>query len=94
VIAATDPNRVSWISGSINVPGGPQTLDEGGVLIDNNVRHILLSHFSLGADSLVGNTRMRRNKSQLLAPEVEDGSRILSGCWSLMASLQRHSHLD
>lgn len=37
VIASTDPNRVSWISGSINVAGGPQSPGEGGVLIDNNV---------------------------------------------------------
>jgi hypothetical protein len=25
-----------WASGSINVPGGPQNLDQGGVMIDNN----------------------------------------------------------
>ena len=25
-----------WISGSINVPGGPQQLGQGGVTIDNN----------------------------------------------------------
>jgi phospholipase C len=25
-----------WGSGSINVPGGPQTLDQGGVTVDNN----------------------------------------------------------
>lgn len=25
-----------WASGSVNVPGGPQTLDQGGVTIDNN----------------------------------------------------------
>lgn len=30
VIASTTPNRVSWASGSINVPGGPQTPDQGG----------------------------------------------------------------
>lgn len=36
VIASTSPNRVSWISGSINVPGGPQTSDEGGVYLDNS----------------------------------------------------------
>jgi phospholipase C len=27
---------VTWVSGSINVPGSPQTADEGGVYIDNN----------------------------------------------------------
>ena len=37
VIASTNPNRVSWISGSINAPGSPQSPDEGGVTIDNNV---------------------------------------------------------
>ena len=36
VIASTNPNRVTWASGSINVPGGPQTPDQGGVTIDNN----------------------------------------------------------
>jgi phospholipase C len=36
VIAATNPNRVTWISGSINVPGNAQTPNQGGVYIDNN----------------------------------------------------------
>jgi phospholipase C len=37
VIASTNPNRVTWVSGSINVPGSPQTKDEGGYpYIDNN----------------------------------------------------------
>ncbi|KAF3912765.1 hypothetical protein ABW20_dc0105965 [Dactylellina cionopaga] len=36
VIAATDPNRISWASGSINAPGGPQTPDLGGMMIDNH----------------------------------------------------------
>jgi phospholipase C len=37
VVASTNPNRVSWVSGSINVPGSPQTADEGGYpYIDNN----------------------------------------------------------
>ena len=27
---------VFWASGSINVPGGPQTPDQGGVTVDNN----------------------------------------------------------
>ncbi|KAF2094978.1 phosphoesterase-domain-containing protein [Rhizodiscina lignyota] len=36
VIASTNPNRVSWASGSINAPGSPQTPDEGGITIDNN----------------------------------------------------------
>ncbi|CAG8959840.1 hypothetical protein HYFRA_00001749 [Hymenoscyphus fraxineus] len=30
VIASTNPNRVTWVSGSINVPGSPQTEDQGG----------------------------------------------------------------
>ncbi|KAI1608770.1 non-hemolytic phospholipase C precursor [Exophiala viscosa] len=33
VIASTNPNRVTWVSGSINVPGSPQTANEGGVYI-------------------------------------------------------------
>lgn len=36
VIAATEPNRVTWMSGSINCPGGPQTPDQGGTVLDNN----------------------------------------------------------
>ncbi|KAI9695152.1 MAG: hypothetical protein M1820_008858 [Bogoriella megaspora] len=36
VIASTTPNRVSWFSGSINCPGGPQTPDQGGMTIDNS----------------------------------------------------------
>ncbi|POR35066.1 Non-hemolytic phospholipase C [Tolypocladium paradoxum] len=37
VVAATSPNRVAWASGSINVPGGPQSSNEGGnPYIDNN----------------------------------------------------------
>jgi len=30
-------NKAFWASGSVNVPGGPQTPDQGGVVIDNNV---------------------------------------------------------
>jgi phospholipase C len=40
VIASTNPNRVSWVSGSIKAPGSPQSPDQGGVTIDNNVRSI------------------------------------------------------
>ncbi|PHH89358.1 hypothetical protein CDD83_6204 [Cordyceps sp. RAO-2017] len=37
VVASTSPNRVTWASGSINVPGGPQRPDQGGnPYIDNN----------------------------------------------------------
>ncbi|KAK3940216.1 putative phospholipase [Diplogelasinospora grovesii] len=37
VIAATNPNRVTWVSGTINVPGSPQSPSEGGYpYIDNN----------------------------------------------------------
>jgi phospholipase C len=36
VIAATEPNRVMWMSGSINTPGGPQNPDQGGAVLDNN----------------------------------------------------------
>ncbi|KAJ5970336.1 uncharacterized protein N7479_000254 [Penicillium vulpinum] len=35
-ITATNPNRATLVSGSINVPGSPQEKDEGGVYIDNN----------------------------------------------------------
>ncbi|RAL05427.1 nonhemolytic phospholipases C family protein [Aspergillus ibericus CBS 121593] len=36
-ITSTNPNRVTLVSGSVNVPGGPQTPDQGGVYIDNTV---------------------------------------------------------
>lgn len=36
VIASTNPNRVTWASGSINVPGSPQNPSQGGPTIDNN----------------------------------------------------------
>ncbi|KAJ5581601.1 Phosphoesterase [Penicillium sp. DV-2018c] len=35
-ITATNPNRVTLVSGSVNVPGSPQNKDQGGVYIDNN----------------------------------------------------------
>ncbi|KAJ5901667.1 hypothetical protein N7495_002195 [Penicillium taxi] len=35
-ITATNPNRVTLVSGSVNVPGGPQNASQGGVYIDNN----------------------------------------------------------
>ncbi|RFU31593.1 hypothetical protein B7463_g4716, partial [Scytalidium lignicola] len=36
VIAATEPNRVMWMTGSINTPGGPQSPSQGGAVLDNN----------------------------------------------------------
>lgn len=36
IIASTSPNRVAWMSGSINSPGGPQNPSQGGMYIDNN----------------------------------------------------------
>lgn len=37
MIASTNPNRVTWVSGSINVAGSPQNSNEGGnPYIDNN----------------------------------------------------------
>lgn len=36
VLAATDPNRIMWMSGSINIPGSPSNRDgKGGLIIDN-----------------------------------------------------------
>ncbi|KAH8434240.1 nonhemolytic phospholipases C family protein [Aspergillus melleus] len=35
-VTSTNPNRVTLVSGSVNVPGGPQTPDQGGVYLDNN----------------------------------------------------------
>ncbi|KAF7196686.1 Non-hemolytic phospholipase C [Pseudocercospora fuligena] len=36
VIASTNPNRVSWVGGTINAPGSPPSPDAGGMYIDNN----------------------------------------------------------
>ncbi|KKK21924.1 hypothetical protein P175DRAFT_0127130 [Aspergillus ochraceoroseus IBT 24754] len=35
-ITSTNPNRVTLVSGSVNVPGGPQSADQGGPYLDNN----------------------------------------------------------
>lgn len=35
-VTSTNPNRVTLVSGSVNVPGSPQRPDQGGVYIDNN----------------------------------------------------------
>lgn len=35
-VTATNPNQATLVSGSVNVPGGPQTPDQGGVYLDNN----------------------------------------------------------
>ncbi|KAA8651475.1 nonhemolytic phospholipases C family protein [Aspergillus tanneri] len=35
-VTSTNPNRVTLVSGSVNVPGGPQSPHQGGVYIDNN----------------------------------------------------------
>jgi phospholipase C len=35
-ITSTNPNRVTLVSGSVNVPGSPQNPSQGGVYIDNN----------------------------------------------------------
>jgi hypothetical protein len=35
-ITSTNPNRVTLVSGSVNVPGSPQGSSQGGVYIDNN----------------------------------------------------------
>lgn len=37
ILAATDPNRVHWMSGTVNVPGTPTNPDgSGGMILDNN----------------------------------------------------------
>ena len=35
VIGPTNPNRVTWVSGTVNVPGGNTQPDQGGVYIEN-----------------------------------------------------------
>lgn len=37
VLGATDPNRIMWMSGSLNIPGSPTNPDgKGGMILDNN----------------------------------------------------------
>ncbi|KAG6108540.1 hypothetical protein E4U31_007673 [Claviceps sp. LM219 group G6] len=37
ILAATDPNRIFWMSGSVNIPGSPTNPDgKGGMIIDNS----------------------------------------------------------
>lgn len=36
LLAATDPNRIMWMSGSVNVPGNPTNPDgKGSMILDN-----------------------------------------------------------
>ncbi|KAG6007366.1 hypothetical protein E4U21_006070 [Claviceps maximensis] len=37
ILAATDPNRITWMSGSVNIPGSSTNPDgKGGMIIDNS----------------------------------------------------------
>lgn len=37
LLMSTDPNRIMWMSGSVNIPGSPTNLDgKGGMIIDNS----------------------------------------------------------
>jgi phospholipase C len=37
ILAATDPNRISWMSGTVNNPGTPSNPDgSGGMMLDNS----------------------------------------------------------
>ena len=37
LLAVTDPNRIFWNSGSVNIPGSPTNPDgDGGMILDNN----------------------------------------------------------
>ncbi|KAH8696229.1 phosphoesterase family-domain-containing protein [Talaromyces proteolyticus] len=37
LLMSTDPNRIMWMSGSVNIPGSPTNLDgTGGMIIDNS----------------------------------------------------------
>jgi hypothetical protein len=35
-MSCTDPNRVTWLSGTVNVPGSKQQPGQGGPVLDNN----------------------------------------------------------
>lgn len=37
ILGPTDPNRIIWMSGSVNIPGSPTNPDgKGGMILDNN----------------------------------------------------------
>jgi hypothetical protein len=37
ILGATDPNRIVWMSGTVNNPGAPSNPDgKGSVILDNN----------------------------------------------------------
>jgi len=37
ILAATDPNRIVWMSGTVNNPGTPTNPDgDGNMILDNN----------------------------------------------------------
>lgn len=47
LLAATDPNRIIWMSGSVNIPGSPTNPDgEGGLILDNAATPGTLHHLS------------------------------------------------
>ncbi|KAI5289747.1 hypothetical protein KEM54_003291 [Ascosphaera aggregata] len=47
-VTSTSPNRAFLASGSINVPGGPQSPDQGGVYLDNNETPVYEIYEELG----------------------------------------------
>lgn len=47
VLGATDPNRITWMSGSVNTPGSPTNPDgKGSMILDNNASPGECHHFS------------------------------------------------
>lgn len=86
----TDPNRWFWQSGSINVPGGPQPLGSGGVVLDDNQTpgtQRLSSAHATASLTMPQINRLRRNRSQLCTLGVACCGRILRQGWRQLAML-------
>ena len=94
VVSSTNPNRVSWASGSINVPGSPQdpTL---GVYIGKYSLSILFAQASLTSSDCHSyrqqrNSWLRKAATELLPFKVENLRRILRRSRRIVASISGH----
>lgn len=98
ILAATDPNRIFWMSGSVNIPGSPTNPDgKGGMIIDNSATPGGFSDRFRHADPIrtLMNVlcRLRGSRSQLLPLSVEVVSGIPRGGRDIVAGLARSGQL-
>ena len=91
ILAATDPNRITWMSGSVNIPGSPTNPDgKGGMIIDNNASP---GTFFAHAYTHALTSRLRVPRPQLLPICVEDVPRVPRGRGCQLAGVARLGQL-